>query len=234
MKTLRLPVPDEFFRRMPRNAAYRYELIEGHMWLTPRPQYFHCMLDLASREPTGDSPLPFWGESVTIRPWEEGDWDAAVPAFAAAFEGVQPFGSLDGAAEREEAARDSLTHTRTGGDGPVIAPACFAAAGEGGRFVGGCLVTLLPGKDLTGWGGYHWDEPPPADAVERRLGVPHLTWVFVTPLRKGRGVGTRLLGRAAHALREIGYDQMASTFLLGNEASAIWHWRNGFRLLGRP
>src|SRR5262249_41871881 len=112
--------------------------------------------------------------------------------------------------------------------------ACFAMTGEGGHLVGGCLVTLLPGKDLTEWGGYHWDEPPPADAVERRLGLPHLTWVFVTPRRKCRGVGTQLLEQAVRALRGLGYDRLASTFLLGNEASAVWHWRNGFRLLGRP
>src|SRR5262249_12368788 len=138
MKSLRLPVTDDFFRRMPRNPAYRYELIQGQLWLTPRPQYLHCLLDLGQWEATGDSPFPFWGEAVEVGPWEEGDWEAAVPAFAAAFEGVQPFGSLDGAAEREEAARDSLTHTRTGGDGPVIGPACFAMTGEGGHLVGGC------------------------------------------------------------------------------------------------
>jgi hypothetical protein len=27
---------------------------------------------------------------------------------------------------------------------------------------------------------------------------------------------------------------LASTFLLGNESSMLWHWRNGFQLLQYP
>ena len=54
---------------------------------------------------------------------------------------------------------------------------------------------------------------------------------FVAPLCARYGVGSALLARSVNALREIGYRELASTFLLGNESSTLWHWRNGFRLL---
>jgi len=47
----------------------------------------------------------------------------------------------------------------------------------------------------------------------------------------GQGLGSTLLASAATALRGLGYRDLASTFLVGNERSALWHWRNGFRLI---
>ena len=61
-----------------------------------------------------------------------------------------------------------------------------------------------------------------------------MTWVFVGPDCAGEGVGSVLLAAAASALQQMGYRQLLSTFLLGNESSALWHWRNGFRLLPYP
>ena len=95
-------------------------------------------------------------------------------------------------------------------------------------------MTLLPDEDPADWDSFQWREPPPADCVERRLGRPHITWVFVSPWHAGRGTGTALLATAAAALRELGYRQLASTFLLGNDSSMLWHWRNGFQLLAYP
>ena len=96
--------------------------------------------------------------------------------------------------------------------------------------MGAILVTLLPEGILDNWRCYRWKDPPPSDAVERRLGCPHLTWVFVSPWEERRGVGTALLAASVRVLRELGYSQLASTFLLGNDSSTLWHWRNGFRL----
>src|SRR5262249_37651677 len=81
---------------------------------------------------------------------------------------------------------------------------------------------------------YYWQEPPPADLLEKRRGRPHLTWIFVEPVRAGRGVGTGLLGAACQTLRRLGYRELVSTFLAGNDASTLWHWRNGFELLAHP
>ena len=69
--------------------------------------------------------------------------------------------------------------------------------------------------------------------MAQKLGVPHLTWVFVHPWEARHGIGTALLAASVAALREMGFEQLASTFMLDNGPSALWHWRNGFRLLSQ-
>ena len=46
-------------------------------------------------------------------------------------------------------------------------------------------------------------------------------------------MGLALLEMAVPALGRLGYTGLASTFLLGNESSMLWHWRAGFKLLER-
>ncbi len=152
--------------------------------------------------------------------------------FAGAFGTIQPFGSLDDET-CQEAARQALERTRTGGDGPMIERACFVALRDE-HITGAIFITLLPHGDPCDWASYHWPEAPPADCIARRLGRPHLTWIFVSPLSAGRGVGTALLGAAVRELMALGYTELLSTFMLGNESSTLWHWRNGFRLLAYP
>ena len=231
MPRLELPISFEQFCQLPRNAAYKYEYFEERAWLNPRPRYYHALLDLqawAERTPEGVSP------TARLRPVRPTDWEELTSLFAAAFERQQPFCSLDD--ERAvAAARKSLEHTRSGGDGPWIEPASFIATdGEEGHTIGGILITLLPDIDPTSLHAFHWKEPPPPDALSRRLGRPHLTWIFVSPLYAGRGVGTLLLSAAVRELLALGYKQLASTFLIGNDSSMLWHWRNGFRLLAYP
>ncbi len=195
--------------------------------MTPRPKYYHALLDLDAfaAAPEGVDP------SICLRPLQVDDWETMVPLFAGAFERQQPFGGLE-RDERQAAARRSLERTRSGGDGPLIESAGFIALdGPAGSPVGAILVTLLPDADPCAWGSFYWHEPPPADAVERSLGRPHLTWIFVHPFCSGRGIGTALLIGAVRSLRQRGYHAMASTFLPTNEASVMWHWRNGFRLV---
>ena len=100
--------------------------------------------------------------------------------------------------------------------------------------VGAILVTLLPETDPCTWDSFHWKEPPPPDALARHLGRPHLTWIFVSPFYAGQGIGTLLLSAVVKALLDLGYAQLASTFLIGNDSSMLWHWRNGFRLQAYP
>jgi len=231
MPVIELPLTGDQFLRLPRNAAFKYELIEGRVVLSPRPRHYHAMLDLAA---AAAGPAPDADDGFQIRPVTAPDFPYLELVFAAAFHRAQPFASLDDAA-RQEAARRCLERTRTGGDGPWVEQASFAAVtAEGGRPVGAIFITLLPAGDPRDWDSYYWDQPPPADCVARRLGRAHLTWIFVGPLHAGRGVGTALLGAAARALVGLGYGEMASTFLLGNESSMLWHWRNGFRLLPYP
>ncbi len=226
MRLVKLRMTLREFRRLPRHPAYKYEYIDGEAWLSPRPRTYHALLDL--RPPTEPD------DGVMIRPIADPDWAQLVRLFAAAFADRPPFLGLD-ERKRRSAGRAILEYARTGGDGPFISQASFVA--EADSFdgpAGGIVVTLLPEADLTDWRSFSWPEPPPADAIERRLGRPHLTWVFVHPLAAGRGVGTALLHATTRGLLALGYDQLASTFLLGNESSTLWHWRNGFRLVGSP
>ncbi len=100
--------------------------------------------------------------------------------------------------------------------------------------VGALLVTLLPGGDPSDPDTYRWTAPPPEDCLARGAGQAHLTWVFVQPNLAGRGVGMALLRAAAEALLGLGYRELLSTFLLGNDSSMLWHWRAGFHLLPYP
>jgi hypothetical protein len=209
------------FHLLPQNSAYKYEYFGGRAVLSPRPKCFRAILDLrpmTDLEPCDVRPLPV-GEIVEL-----------APLFRAAFHRTQPFAALDDG-EALAAARQCLEKTAGGGDGPPIGSACFQAFEQ--HFdgpVGAILVTLLPADIIDNWRSCGWKEPPPADAVERRLGCPHLTWVFVSPWQARHGMGSALLAASVHALLELGYVRLASTFLLGNDSSMLWHWRNGFRL----
>ena len=144
---------------------------------------------------------------------------------------MQPFASLSDR-RRLEAAAACLKLTRDGGDGPLIEKACQVACGsERGHPVGAILVTLIPMIDLNDFSSLRWETPPPPDCVERRLGRPHLTWIFVGPWHAGHGIGSALLAHAARSLLELGYTELISSFILGNTSSMLWHWRNGFELL---
>ena len=230
-RLIKLPLSLSEFHRLPRNAAYKYEFIGGEAWLTPRPKWFHAVLDL---EPVRPPSVVDARQPITLRRLAADDWDDLVSLFAASFRTIQPYGSLDDEGRRE-AARQALEQTRTGGDGPLIERACFVAVTESGHRCGAILPTLIPDVDLSDIDApCRWVGPPPADCIERRLGMPHLTWVFVGPLHAAHGVGSALLTAVGQELLALGYERLASTFLLGNEASMLWHWRNGFRLLAHP
>ena len=231
MPRLELPITWEQFLQLPRNAAYKYEYFDKRAWLNPRPRYYHALLDL---EPLAQRPLEGACRKASLRAVRPTDWDELAPLFAAAFDRQQPFCGLDGD-KRVEAVRKSLHFTRSGGDGPWIESASFVAIEDrSGHEAGAIFVTLLPDSDPSGWHSYHWQEPPPSDALARRLGRPHLTWIFVSPFLAGHGIGTLLLNAAVRELLALGYKQLASTFLSGNDSSMLWHWRNGFRLLTYP
>jgi GNAT superfamily N-acetyltransferase len=226
MPFLQLRLTPGQFAQLPRNAAYCYDYLDGEAWLNPRPRYYHALLELATLAAGGAA-------DIALRSVAPEDWDELIEVFAESFCDQQPFAGLSHDT-RLAAARGSLEQAREGGDGPWIEAASFVAVDDDDRPIGAILVTLLPLHDPTDWDAYHWASPPPDDCIERGLGRPHLTWVFVHPDRAGRGVGTALLEAAAAALRGLGYTSMLSTFLVGNESSMLWHWRVGFRLLTYP
>jgi GNAT superfamily N-acetyltransferase len=228
-----LSISFDQFKKLPTNPAYKYEYFDGKAWLTPRPKECHALLELPSWK-GGPIASAVTLEPVSIRPLEAADRERLDTLFAGAFQRMQPFASLS-EAQRLEAARDCLRFTYDGGDGPLIEPACFVAVDrEDNHLRGSILVTLMPDVDLSEALDLRWRKPPPPDWAEQRIGRPHLTWIFVSPRAREHGLGSSLLAAAASALRALDYHVLASTFLVGNDASALWHWRNGFQLVGRP
>jgi hypothetical protein len=230
---IELPLSIEEFRRLPTNPAFKYEYIAGKVWLSPRPKECRALLDLGDQRGDRIGPAAVQ-DAFVIRPLRAADWGALEALFVGAFQRVQPFASLD-ETQRLEAARQCLGYTRDGGDGPLIEPACLVAATrEDSQLRGAILVTLMADVDLSTSYDLRWKEPPPVDWAQRQVGRPHLTWIFVGPWSREQGLGTALLAAATRALRAMEYRSLASTFLVGNDASALWHWRSGFQLAGRP
>src|SRR2546426_3478620 len=207
MPGLKLAMSIEQFQQLPRNAAYRYEYLDGTAWLSPRPKHFHAQLDLAAPCAKAETAV-----KVKLRQLRQTDWHLLEGVFAAAFQRIQPFAGLEDAT-LAKAAHQCLGKTRAGGDGPLISSACVVACGtpspgmslRGPGILGAILITLLPSGDPEEYDSYYWREPPPADCITDRQGRPHLTWVFVDPSFAGAGVGSALLAAAGKRLLRLGF-----------------------------
>jgi GNAT superfamily N-acetyltransferase len=219
----------EEFEKLPRNGGYRYAYVNGVASLTPNVIYYRARLDLRSGEGL-QVQLP--DSRLTIRRLADSDWPVLPALFADAFDQMQPFGSLVRPA-RVEVGGALMDQTREGGDGPFLSEASLVACDRFGQHLGAILLTLAPPPGPPGEDTFVWHTDLPPQAIARCLGRPHLTWVFVASGMAGRGVGTRLLAEACLRLRAGGFNELVTTFIRGNEASALWHWRNGFRLLPR-
>jgi GNAT superfamily N-acetyltransferase len=229
MPNLTLSLTGEQYEQLPRNSAYQYDYLHGTALLSPRPQHYHAVLSFAGRVPPGPEEL---AGDIQVRPLQVADQAALPEIFADAFERVQPFSALS-RERRLTAARLALEKTWQGGDGPWLRQASFTAVHtEREALLGAVTVTLVPGGDPADAEGYRW--PEPAGVPHDTKGQPHLTWIFVSPLWKGGGIGSALLEQAAGALEKLGYADLWTTFMLGNDASTLWHWRNGFTLAPFP
>lgn len=226
MTPLQLRLSPTEFAELPRSATHSYEFHDGEVLIQPRPRYYHAILDLLEWEPQ-------LAADVAIAPLADTDWPLLTEVFAAAFAKQQPYGGLSGEL-RLMAARMALAQTRKGGDGPFVPQASFVARSDDAVLLGAALITLVPNKEPCDWSCCVWDEPPPKNCLEQKLGRPHLTWVFVRETAAGHGIGTALLSACADALLDLGFEELISTFMLGNDSSMLWHWRNGFRLLSYP
>jgi len=224
MPSLKLNLTCEEFETLPRHPAFKYELIAGVTYISPWPRYAHATLRLrrfrAAKDDLGNA---------TLRIVESSDLAALTPIFRSAFARQQPFASLPDEVAAN-AAEKSLRFTFDGNDGPRAEHASFVAL-HNDKIVGAILITLLPGGDDCDWGSLHWHDPPPSDLWEKGEGQPHLTWIFVQHFEQGDGIGTQLLQRAVRALKKQGYATLWTTFMIGNDSSMRWHWRNGFELL---
>jgi ribosomal protein S18 acetylase RimI-like enzyme len=230
-RTIRFPLSIEKFHQLPQNPAYKYEYIDGHAWLTPRPKSCHALLDLHSFCPPIDVQTE---QQMTIRRLAKEDWELLPPLLALAFHRVEPFASLDEDL-RLQAAEDCLGRTRARAKRPLISEAnCVAVRESDQALVGAAIITLLSAGDVLDENSPRLQESAGSDAVAQAVGRPHLTWIFVRPRHARLGVGTALLDAAVGELNRLGYAELASTLLLGNESSMLWHWRIGFRPLSYP
>ncbi|MBL8848276.1 MAG: GNAT family N-acetyltransferase [Planctomycetaceae bacterium] len=220
-----IPMSWEQFRQLPQHPAYRYEYLEGRARLTARVRRYHALLSLPDRPTRAVEP----GTGVILRPLTASDWNRMPQLFEVAFAGTPPFSLLEPQL-RLSAAGDCVERTRAGEFGRNVDRASFVAECDG-RVLAALFVTLLQAGDLERFDDPRWREPPPDDALQQKWGRPHLTWILTAPDASRRGLATALLDRASASLTELGYTELASTFLLGNEPSLLWHWRNGFRLL---
>lgn len=229
-----LPGDLALYERLPRNGDFKYEYFGGNIHVSPRPKVFQAVLPLTPREAPKEVDAQ---DRLTFRPLQERDWPGVTRLFGPAFHQAQPFASLNDE-ERERAGAALIGNLRAGGEGPIVSPACYVAEtvpsarwNRGVDLVGALLVTLYPNEgEARSWRYHRWAEPPPPDAIERNLGRPHLTWIFVAPLLMGHGAGSAMLAYAVNALLALGYKELDSSFSLGNPRSAMWHWRNGFQL----
>ena len=228
--TIKLPLSLKQFHQLPQNPAFKYEYINKTAWLSPSPKSYSARLALHPQPAPAPESVDI-DEAIGFRRLEEVDWARLTHLFAGAFSRVQPYAGLSDR-RRLASARACLNFTREGGDGPIINPACHVAFNkEHDRCLGAIFVTLIPLIDVHEFWSMRWQAPPPPDCIERGLGRPHLTWVFVNPTHAGHGIGSALLAHASKSLLELGYSELISSFLLGNTSSMLWHWRNGFELL---
>jgi GNAT superfamily N-acetyltransferase len=219
--------PDDL-AKIPLHPNWRFEAQPDGFTalLLPRPRFGHALLSLNRWRCPG--PV----KEVDFRPWKSTDPKDLVPLFSQAFASLEPIAGL-GMEERRAAAEEALAEAWKGTEGPVSRSSAVAIDPTG-KALGAVMVTLLPGGNLDGPGAWRWYEPAPLDLEAMGGGLPHLTWIFVDPDIQHSGLGASLLSHTIAALRPMGYSQLASTFLTGNHASALWHWRMGFELMSWP
>lgn len=238
-QSLNFEFPWERFVTLPRHPAYRYQYKGGKATISGNPRYYQCVLPLTDEspvrgpQPTGKAVTCFFSD-FELRKLHPSDWTDLPSLFAEAFRQPPPLLQLT-EEQRLTAAKALLERTRTEGDGPVVAAASFVICDrETGELLAASLITLVPAGDSQDFSSATWKATAPPDAAQSGWGQPHLTWIFVSPEKQRHCLGTVLLRESVSALKRLGYSQLLSTFLLGDYVSSLWHWRNGFQLVGHP
>lgn len=216
---IELPLSYDQYRALPTNPAYKYEYFNGRAVLSPKPKCYRAVLELATAATHANISE---SSRLELRSLRDADWAHFPKLFAGAFARVQPFCSLSDD-RRMDAANGCLAKTQTGGDGPLIETACVVAThpNDSDHPIAASLVTLSRFRD---------EEGDDEDSKMWSQDIPHLTWIFVAPRMSRHGVGSALLNASIRGLISLGSTHLASTYLLGNESSTLWHWRNGFRV----
>jgi hypothetical protein len=227
-------VPWETWERLPRVSGFKNEYWEGEAHLTPRPKTCDVYLEITKWQmPQVSEPRPWGKAKVELRRLGDEDWQDLPELFFASTAMELPLCLWNGHAAKR-GARAIMEWTRLGRDGDLLRDSCFVAISQDKhekcgptQLCGAAIVTLNPVQRMT--------SPPQEAAIahpERKNErvLPHLTWIFVNHWMHRRGIGTRLLSSVVESLRPRKLKFLASTCLLHNTASLLWHWRNGFVL----
>lgn len=229
LQPLQLAMSADEFQSFVPHPAFRSEYISGELRLSPRPRNYHCLLPIGEAVPR-QQVLVRNGNLVQMHQMSPTDGNALIELFVAAFSRTVPICQLS-AEGRRQCATECLTRTLEGRDGPLVRDACFVALDGDQQLCGAILITLLQRGDLGRFDDPRWLETAPENALTQRWGRPHLTWIFVRQEMSRWGIGGALLSCSLAALHGYGYEELASTFLLGNDSSTLWHWRMGFQVL---
>lgn len=227
-------LPWETWERLPRIPGFKNEYWEGEAHLTPRPRTCDIYLELAKWQMPEISGSRPWGKAnVQMRRLHDEDWKNIPDLFFGSTAGDLPL-CLWNRHAAQRGARAIMEWTRLGRDGDLLRDSCFVAVAQEknesantGEICGAAIVTLSPTKRLTSPPD-KWAIPHPERKKEQVL--PHLTWIFVDQWMNRRGIGTKLLEAVIESLSARGFRCLASTCLLENTPSLLWHWRNRFQL----
>ncbi|WP_437192111.1 GNAT family N-acetyltransferase [Planctomicrobium sp. SH527] len=238
-------MPWESFRQLPRHPAYRYEYRGEQALISGRPHYLHCWREtnFAANFTEGEA-APELPDSLPILKslglklvrWDQGtstgeQKDSLLELFRESFSQSAPFCALDQGMQ-DAATLDLLGGSLVGGSGYPVNDSSFAICEEeSDRPVAVIQVTLVSPGDWSDFTDSNWQVPVPRDPLKSCWGHAHLTWIFISPRWQRRGLGQVLLMNSLSSLKSLGYGKLFSTFLLGDHASMLWHWKQGFQLL---
>jgi ribosomal protein S18 acetylase RimI-like enzyme len=219
---LRVPMPIDLFWRLPNLGSYAAQYKGDSAELSYQPRWSMGRLRVAAPTPSRETALSKSSQAasgeVLIRALNLNEsHDALARVFVEAFARFAPLDTM-AATTRRHAADAALRHTASGGDGPVVAPACLGAH-LGRKLVGAAIVTRLTLR------ADEWPEPDvPAS-------LTNLTWLFVAPDQQRRGIGSRLLQGVVSILAAQGEPWLVSHVHHDNAQALLFHWRRGFELV---
>lgn len=236
---MRLSLPIELFDRIPRHPDWKYEYMEGEMWLSHRPRALTLVREVTEPLPPRDGSRP------RVRDLDpDADRSALTALLWDVWEPLDPYRTY-AQAERREVFDTGLRRSLGAGAVPagdsqlsgVVADGALAeeetghqeAAVRGGGADGADGAERPGGSGLVGavlLSAASWPD-------ELR-GEPELSWLSVRWRDQQRGVATALLGRVLERLRAEGRARLVSGASPANEPSLRWHLANGFRLVREP
>ena len=197
----------EEFQKLPRHSCYRYSYQNGIAKVTPNLRSYHCRLDLTKLE--NKAPAD------EIVPLQEEHWPL-LPALLVA--GLSHLGMVP---PQESSIAEHLQQIQD--EESLISETCFAIHQEDSQnLAGAILITRCPVGDLETFD------------LNKLVPQPHLTWIVIHPSCQRHGLGRQLLTASTHALQALEFQELLSTFLLGNDRATLWHWKMGFELLSHP